>query len=86
MNYVTNDQKMIQYKQIQQYFFLDTFFTTTKTKKSIWGNGCWHLFESNKSFLYAGPMAIRNFVLQALKQFTKEISTLEAIICDKSGK
>ena len=84
-NYSTNDQ-MVRYKRIDEYFFMDTFMATGKAHRSTRGNTCCQLFVSDKGFLYVVPMRLRSMVPQALRQFTKEIGTPEAIICDHSGE
>jgi hypothetical protein len=42
-NYGTND-RMLRYKRIDQWFFMDTFFATRKAGKSSRGNTCCQLF------------------------------------------
>ena len=84
-NYGTND-RMLRYKRINQWFFMDTFFATRKAGKSSRGNTCCQLFVTNKGFVYIAPMKNRSEVLQAVKQFTKKIGAPEAIISDKSGE
>ena len=42
-NYGIND-RMLRYKRIHEYFFMDTFFATTKGGQSSWGNTCCQLF------------------------------------------
>jgi hypothetical protein len=80
-NYSTND-RMLRYKRISQYFFMDTFFATSKGGKSSRGNTCVQLFVTDKGFIYVVPMKRKGDVLQALKQFAKEIGAPDAIICD----
>ena len=46
-NYGTND-RMLRYKRINDYFFMDTFFATKKRGKSMQGNTCCQLFVTDK--------------------------------------
>ena len=84
-NYGTNDC-MLRYKCIQDYFFMDTFFATKKGGRSSRGHTCCQLFVTDKGFLYVVPMHRKSEVLQALKQFAKEIGAPTSIIADMSGE
>ena len=84
-NYGTND-RMLRYKRIGTYFFMDTFFATSKVQKSKRGNTCCQLFVTDKGFVYVVPMKSKRELPQALKQFAKEIGAPDAIICDMSGE
>ena len=63
---------------------MDTFFATKKAGKSSRGHTCCQLFVTDKGFLYVVPMRSKSEVLQAVKQFAKEIGAPEAIISDAS--
>ena len=65
---------------------MDTFFVTRKAGKSSRGNTYCQLFVTDKAFVYVAPMKTRSEVLQAVKQFAKEIGAPEAIISDNSGE
>ena len=80
-NYGTND-RMLRYKRINEYFYMDTFFATSKAGKSSRGNTCCQLFVTDKGFVYCVPMKTKSEVLQAIKQFAKEIGAPDAIISD----
>jgi hypothetical protein len=80
-NYATND-KMLRYKRIKEFFFMDTFYATKKAGKSSRGNACCQLFVTDKGFIYVVPMKKEADVLQAVKQFAKEIGAPDALICD----
>jgi hypothetical protein len=80
-NFVMND-KMLRYKRIKQFFFLDTFFATSKAGKSSRGHTCCQLFVTDKGFVYVVPMKSKSEVLHAVKQFAKEVGAPEALICD----
>ena len=82
-NYSTND-RMLRYKRIHQYFFMDTFFATSKGGKSTRGHTCVQLFVTDKGFIHVIPMKRKSEVLQAVKQFSKEIGAPDAIICDSA--
>ena len=61
---------------------MGTFFATKKKGKSSRGNVCCQLFVTDKGFVYVVPMKAKSEVLQAVKQFAKEIGAPEAIISD----
>jgi hypothetical protein len=84
-NYSTND-RMLRYKRIQENFFMDTFFATSKGGKASRGHTCCQLFVTDKGFLYVVPMKSKSEVLQAVKQFAKEIGAPEAFVSDPSGE
>ena len=84
-NYGTND-RMLRYRHIKEYFFMDTMFATRKGGKSIRGNICGQLFVSDCGFTYFVPMRSKSDVLLAVKQFAKEIGVPDAIICDGAGE
>jgi transposase InsO family protein len=84
-NYGTND-RMLRYKRINDYFFMDTFFATKKAGKSSRGNTCCQLFVTDKGFVYVVPMKTKGEVLQALKQFAKEIGAPDAIVSDAAAE
>jgi hypothetical protein len=84
-NYATND-RMLRYKRINEHFFMDTFFATRKAGESSRGHTCCQLFVTDKGFVYVVPMKSKSEVLQAVKEFTKEIGAPDAIIADPSGE
>ena len=84
-NYSTND-RMLRYKRISEYFFMDTFFATKKGGKSSRGHTCCQLFVTDKGFVYVVPMRSKGEVLQAVKQFAKEVGAPDAIISDAAGE
>ena len=84
-NYGTND-RMLRYRHIQDYFFMDTFFATKKGGRSTCGHTCGQLFVTDKGFLYAVPMQRKSEVLQAIKQFAKEIGVPTSIIADMASE
>ena len=80
-NYGTGD-RMLRYKRIQQYFFMDTFFAAKKHGLSSRKNSCCQLFVTDTGFIYVVPMKSKSEVLNAVKQFAKEIGAPDAIISD----
>ena len=61
---------------------MDTFFATKKSGKSARGYTCCQLFVTDKGFMSVVLMKSKKEVLQALKQFAKEIGAPDVIICD----
>ena len=82
-NYGTND-RMLRYKRIKEYFYMDTFFSTKKGGKSSHDNLCCQLFVTDKGFLYVVPLKQKSKMMLAVKQFTKEIGAPDTIVCDMS--
>jgi hypothetical protein len=77
---------MLRYKRINVYFFMDTFFATSKAGKSSRRHTCVQLFVTDKGFVYVIPLKRKKEVMQAVKQFAKEIGAPDAIICDAAGE
>ena len=65
-NYSTND-RMLRYKRIKDFFFMDTFFATKKGGQSSRGHTCCQLFVTDKGFIYVVPMKRKSEVLLAIK-------------------
>ena len=84
-NYGTND-RMLRYQRLQDYFFMDAFFATKKGGQSSRGHTCCQLFVTVKGFVYVIPMRRKSEVLQANKQFAKEIGAPTSIITDMAGE
>ena len=80
-NYTMND-RMLRYRRITQYFFMDTFFATKKGSTSSRGNTCCQLFVTDKGFIYVVPMKRKSEALAALKHFAKEVGAPDAIVSD----
>ena len=79
--YGTND-RMLRYKHIRQYFFMDTMFATKKSGKTLRGNTCLQLFVTDKGFVHVVPMKTKGEVHLAMKEFFKRIGVPDAIVCD----
>jgi hypothetical protein len=84
-NYGTND-RMLRHKRIAECFFMDAFFATKKAGKSSQGHTCCQLFVADKGFAHVVLMKSNAKVLQAVKEFAKEIGAPEAIMCDMARK
>ena len=65
---------------------MDTFFATKKGGRSSRGHTCCQLFVNDKGFLYVVPMHRKSEVLQAIKQFAKEIGAPTSIIANMSAE
>jgi hypothetical protein len=65
-NYGTND-RMLRYRQIKNYFYMDTFFATKKGGKSSRGHSCCQLVVTDKGSAYVVPMKRKGEVLLAMK-------------------
>ena len=65
---------------------MDTFFSIKTAGKSSWGNMWCQIFVTYKGFVYVFPMKSKSEVLQAVKQFDKEIGSPDAIILDATGE
>ncbi len=61
---------------------MDTFYAMRKANKSSRGNMCCQLFVTDKGYVCVVPMKRESEVLQAVKQFAKEVGAPEAIILD----
>jgi Reverse transcriptase (RNA-dependent DNA polymerase) len=84
-NYGTGD-RMLRYKRIHTYFFMDTFFASKKKGKSSRGHTCCQIFVTDKGFIYVVPMRRRSDVMSAVKQFAKEVGAPDALVFDMSGE
>ena len=59
---------------------MGTFFKTKKLVKSSIGYTLCQLFVTDKGFFHLAPMKSKYEVLKAVKQFSMEVVTPEAII------
>jgi hypothetical protein len=84
-NYGTND-RMLRYKRISEYFFMDTFFATKTAGKSRRKNTCCQLFVTDKGFVYVVPLKSKSNVLDSVKQSAKEIGAPDTLIFYMSGE
>ena len=65
---------------------MDTFFAAKKGGRSSRGHMCCQLFVMDNGFVYMVLMRRKSEVLQAIKQFAKEIGAPTAIIADMKGE
>ena len=65
---------------------MDTFFATKRGGKSSRGHTRCQLFVTDKGFVFVVPMRRKCEVLQAMKQFAREIGAPKAFIVDMSGE
>ena len=79
--YGTND-RMLRYKHIKEFFYMDTMFATTKSGPTLRGNTCLQLFVTDKGYVFVCPMRTKGEVHHAMKEFFKKIGVPDAIICD----
>ena len=84
-NYSTND-RMLRYKRIKDFFFMDTFFATKKGGQSSRGHTCCQLLVTDKGFIYVVLMKKESKVLLAIKKFAKEIGAPVSFVADMSGE
>ena len=64
---------------------MDTLFATKKSGKLSQGHTCCQFFVTDKGFVYVLPMKSKSKVLQAVKEFAKDIGDPDAIICDATS-
>ena len=74
-NYSTND-RMLRYKWIKDFFFMDTSFATKKGGQSSRGHTCCQLFVTDKGFIYIVPMKRKPEVLLAISNLPKKLVPL----------
>ena len=84
-NFYTAD-RMLRYKHISEFFFMDNSFSVKKDGKSLRGHTCCQIFATDKGFVHVVPTKSKGGVLQAVKQFDKEIGAPEKIVCDAVGE
>ena len=81
-NYPTND-RMLRYKRIKEHFFMDTFFASKKSGKSLRGFTMMQLFVTDKGYIFPVPMKSKSEVPHAVKLFAKEVGAPDAIIWER---
>jgi hypothetical protein len=65
---------------------MDTFFATKKASKSTRNHTCCQLFVTDNGFVYVVPLKSKVNVLDAVKQFAKEIGVPDALNFYMSGE
>ena len=78
--------RMLRYKRIKDFFFMDTFFATKKGGQSSRGHTCCQLVVTDKGFIYVVPKKEKSEVLLSIKQFAKEIGAPDSFVADMSGE
>ena len=78
--------RMLRHERMNEHFFMDGFFAMKKAGKLSRGHDCCQLFVTDKGFVYMVPMKSKVNVLDAVKQFAKEIGAPDALIFDMSGE
>ena len=81
--YGTHD-RILRYKHLKEYFYIDTRFATRTSEKSSRGNTCARLFVTDNGYVHAVPMTKQSDILQAIRQFINTIGVPDCIICDAS--
>jgi hypothetical protein len=81
--YSSND-RMLRYKHISEFFYMDTFYATKKAGPTTRGNTCCQIFVTDKGFVWPCPMRKESDVHHAVRLFFKEIGVPDAIICDNA--
>ncbi len=79
-NIGTND-RAVRYRHIKSCFYTDTLFVTSAAKSSR-GNICAQLFVSDKGYVAIYPMQHQQDYFFALKQFAKDVSAPDILVCD----
>ena len=74
--------RMLRYKLIDQYFFMDNFFAHKKKGNSSRGYTCMQLFVTDKWFVHVIPMTKKSEVPMALKTFARDIGAPDTILFD----
>ena len=80
-NYGTND-RMLRYKHLNEYFYMDILFATSKSKKITRGNTCAQLFVMDTGSVYVILMTKETEMFLAIKQFAIALRAHDALICD----
>ena len=79
-----SNDRMLRYRRIKEFFFMDTFYATGKAGKTTRGNSCMQVFVTDKGFTWVCPMAKEADCHKALKKFFKVIGIPDAIVCDSA--
>ena len=80
-----SNDRMLRYKRIKEFFFMDTFYATGKAGRSTRGNTCMQIFVTDKGFTWVCPMTTESEIHSAVKRFFKLIGIPDAIICDAAN-
>ena len=80
----SSNDRMLRYKHINEFFYMDTFFATGKAGKTTRGNSCMQIFVTDKGFVWVCPLRKESDIHLAVKLFFKTIGVPDAIICDNA--
>ena len=83
--YTSND-RMLRYRHVREYFYMDTMFASKRSGATTRGNTCLQLFVTDKGFVFVCPLKRKADVPYAIKLFFKKVGIPEAIICDRGGE
>ena len=75
---------MLQYKQIQTHFFLDTVQVTARAVSQK-KNRYMPLFISDTGYMFVYPMKLKTEIINVVKAFPKQIGVLTSLILDSKG-
>ena len=79
-----SNDRMLRYRHLREYFYMDTMFASKKFGKTLQGNTCMQLFVTDKGFVHVIPMKSKKEVPLALKEFFKKVGVPDAVICDEA--
>mmetsp|Transcript_21090 Transcript_21090/g.58421 ORF Transcript_21090/g.58421 Transcript_21090/m.58421 type:complete len:173 (+) Transcript_21090:1285-1803(+) len=82
----TSNDRMLRYKRINEYSYMDTFFAKERKGRSTRGHTCCQLFVMDKGFVYVVSMRRKGDLMASMKEFVKEVSTSDAFVCDHSAE
>ena len=80
----SSNDRMLRYKHINDYFYMDTFFATGKAGKTTRGNSCMQLFVTDKGYVWVCPMKTESDIHKVVKLFFKAVGVPDAFICDNA--
>ena len=78
---IGTNYRMLRYRRIKSFFFIDAFFVTKKAESSR-GYKCMQIFVSDMGYVHVTAMKSVSGFSKAMKLFTKEFGVPEAIIAD----
>ena len=73
---------MPSYWWISEYFFMNPFFAEMKELKYSMVRKYWKLFVTENGYIYVVPMKSKEELMRAIKKFSKEVDTADALLTD----
>ena len=64
---------------------MDNFFATNKSRKPSQGHTCCQLLVTDNGFIHVVTMKLKGEVIHEVTDFSKDIGTPEAMVCDAAG-